>query len=141
MAALKKSGQKIPRRGHFGAEVSAWTFRRGRFGVDVLVRRFRRGGLGAVVSATSSCHVRERYNCPLWKGHMVLSAKDTLSFLEKTHRPLCERHIVLSVKDIMSSSEKRYGRVYFVLLRETVHHQISGKFPAKFPAVASAFSP
>ena len=51
MAAVEYSGQKIPRHRHFGADVSAWTFRRGCFGADISARTFWCGRLGANVSA------------------------------------------------------------------------------------------
>ena len=51
MAAVEYSGQKIPRHGHFGADVSVWTFRRGRFRADVSAQAFRCGRFGTDVWA------------------------------------------------------------------------------------------
>ena len=48
---VEYSGLKIPRRGHFGMDVSVRTFRRGRFGADASARAFRRGRFGADDSA------------------------------------------------------------------------------------------
>ena len=115
MAALKNSGQKIPRRGRFGVDVSAWTFRRGHFDADVPARTFWRVGFGAVVSARSDHHFGERDIVLFGKGtlsflsslqrkiHNFFFGKYTVSSLKKTQCPLWTGHTVLRGKDTVSS--------------------------------------
>ena len=123
MATVKNSGQKIPRRGRFGVDVSTWTFRCARFVTNVSSCAFRRGGFGAVISATSNFRVRERHNvlfgtdtlsaweqtqCPLWNRHNVLFGTDTLSSREQTQCLLWNKHYVLFGSDTMSSLEQTH---------------------------------
>ena len=120
MAMLEYSGLKISRRGHLGADVSAfrrrrfgvdlsaWTSWRGRFGANVSARTFRRAGFGTNFGAWESRIVlRGKHQlsclgattCPPWEQPIVLLGNTQLSSVGTTHCPAREKPIVLLGKD------------------------------------------
>ena len=87
----------------FVVHVSSCTFRRGRFGVNVSARSFRRRQNVLFGHDTLCCS--DMTHGPVWKRHIVLCGQHTLSCVVTTHCPVWRPHIVLCGNDTMSCVE------------------------------------